>query len=145
MHRLTLTRQPPVGNGIRQWKAYACLIPPNLHAPALATWARVEHDWWEPRWTSTHNYSPGRRIQWGWLHTKTSLAMLLSISIHNSMSSSVTTRGGTNRTTSPLPAVITIRPASQHFLHRSPAGCSTHNVCFVKQATKVFAESLFCL
>ena len=56
--------------------------------------------------------------------------MLLSFSMHKSMSASDTTRGGTSRTTSPLPAVITISPASQHFLHRSPAGCNTHSQGF---------------
>lgn len=49
----------------------------------------------------------------------------LRISMHSSTSAAVTVSGGTMRMTSPVPAVITIRPLSQHCLQIGPAGCTS--------------------
>ena len=43
----------------------------------------------------------------------------------SSISASDTVSGGTSRTTSPLPAVMAIRPLSIASLHTGPAGCVT--------------------
>ena len=57
-----------------------------------------------------------------------------------SISASVTMRGGTSLTTSPLPAVMAIKPKSRAFSHSGPAICTSHLSTFEHSHT--YCESL---